>query len=183
LNWKCQALISIGQLEDARLWYQELVEIARDSEGQSHLGATARLATEWLAKLDGGTNAPLPVLRNLDTKMFDDPPFCVWAEQFCYLLCNRKYRDAHRCLSAEYASLTSLAKLKVDWEAMVGKKSKDFQINLETYNVAEPTDDVNRLGWCYFSVSNDEINEAISMEIYRTSSNAYEVRLLEFGRP
>ncbi len=66
---------------------------------------------------------------------------------------------------------------------MVGKDSKDLHINLETYNVAETADDVNRLGWCYFSVSNDNCNQAISMDVYRTSSNAYEVRLLEFGRP
>src|SRR6188768_4245756 len=35
LNWKCLALISIGQFQDARLWYEELVQIARESEGSN----------------------------------------------------------------------------------------------------------------------------------------------------
>ncbi len=60
LNWKCQALISIGQFEDARRLYEELIRVADESDGPMHRGPTAALALTQLASVAGKINAPLP---------------------------------------------------------------------------------------------------------------------------
>lgn len=183
LNWKCLALISLGQYEDARKWYEELVRAAIESEGRNCLGATARLALDQIHSLAGKPNKPLPDIDELELRTFDDPPFCLWAEEFCRLLQNRKFRQAHRCLSPEFAKAITLADLKQMWSSMVGSSDVDTTVTLEQFELSSESGDEGHVGWCYLSVTNDELNEAVSMDVYKTDTNAYEIRSLEFGRP
>ncbi len=183
LNWKCLALISLGQYEDAKKWYEELVRIALESEGADCLGATARLAQDQIAWLAGRDNQPLPEVDQFDVRIFDDPPFCVWAEQVCRLLQDRKFKQVHRCLSPQLRSAMTPTILKSMWSSMLGSSSGDPMISLERFELSCQSSGEGHSGWCYFSVTNDEINEAISMEVYRVVSNTYEIRSLEFGRP
>lgn len=183
LNWKCLALISLGQYEDARKWYEELVRIAIESEGRNCLGATARLALDQIVSLAGQHNKPLPDIDELELRTFDDPPFCLWAEEFCRLLQKRKFKQAHQCLSPELGQAITSAGLKQMWSRMVGSSNGDTMVTLEKFEFSSVSGDEEYVGWCYLSVTSKDVNEAISMDIYKTSSNAYEIRSLEFGRP
>ena len=49
--------------------------------------------------------------------------------------------------------------------------------------MATDNDEQGMIGWCYFSVTSDIVNEAISMDVYSSDLNPYEIRMLEFGRP
>lgn len=183
LNWKCLALISLGQYEDARKWYEELVRIAIESEGPNGLGPTARLAQDQIASLTGKLNESLPDVDEFDVREFDDPLFCLWAEQFCQLLQDRKFNQAHRCLSSELGSTITPTKLKSLWSRMLGSSLGETIVTLMRFEFASESGDEGHVGWCYLSVTNDDINEAISMDVYKTPSNAYELRSLVFGRP
>lgn len=183
LNWKCLALISIGQFEDARKWYEELLRIAIESEGQNCLGATAKLALEQVAVLADKKNEPLPNIDRSDVEMFDDPPFCAWAEQFCWHLRDRKFKQAHLYLSMNLRNMLAPSELRKMWSSLLASSKLDVDISLERYELESPSGDKNQIGWCYFTITSDEINEAISMAIYKTASNAFEIGSLLFGRP
>lgn len=183
LNWKCQALISIGQYQAAREWYKELLQIAAESEGPNGRGAYARLASEQIAILGDKPNDPLPSVDRLETKLFDDPPFCTWAEQICGLFIDRKFKLIHQNFSAQLRETISLAALKKLWTTMVGSASSSVDISLERFEFSSESDNESHVGWCYFSVFNDEISEAISMDVYKTKSDAFEIGQIEFGRP
>jgi len=183
LNWKCLALISIGQFKDARHWYEELVAIARESEGPNCLGATAQLAIDQLALLADKDNEALPEIDRSDVEVFDDPPFCAWAERFCWLLRDRKYNVAHRCLSASLQQTLTPADLKTQWSSVVGRSKSGADIVLERFEWSPASENSSQAGWCYFSITSDEFNEAISMSVYKTPANGFEIGSLEFGRP
>ena len=183
LNWKCLALISLGQFEDARRWYEELLKIAIESEGRNGLGPTARLALDQIESLAGRPNKPLPRIDETDVRMFDDPPFCDWAEGFCRLLEKRKFNQAHRYLASTFGMEMTTVELRESWLRMLGDSKGDTSITLEQFELSTESSEEGHVGWCYFSVSNDEVNEAVSMDIYRGSINVYEIRSVEFGRP
>jgi hypothetical protein len=173
----------LGRKLEPDMKAEELVRIAIESEGPNCLGATARLAHDQIASLTGKHNEPLPDIDQLDVRTFDDPPFCVWAEKFCRLLQDRRFKQAHRCLSSELGTTMTQASLKSMWSSMLGSSRGDTMISLESFELSSESGDERHVGWCYLSVTNDEINEAISMDVYRTATNAYEIRSLEFGRP
>lgn len=183
LNWKCQALISIGQYEDARLWYEELVRVAEESEGKTCLGPTAQLAKDQIAVLIGKQNDPLPMVDEQDVRMFDDPPFCSWAEQFCDLLNDRKFKQAHRYLSSELSKTITVERLTAMWLNRVGEASVSAAVSLEQFELSSPSGREGHIGWCYFSVVNEDTNEAISMDVFRGDISVYESGSLDFGRP
>lgn len=183
LNWKCLALISIGQFEDAKKWYEELLRIAIASEGPNCLGATAGLAQEQVAVLAGKKNEPLPGIDRFDVEVFDDPPFCAWAEQFCWILRDRQFKKAHACLSTNLRNTMTPTELKKLWLSLLASSKLDVDICLENFELGSPSGDENQIGWCYFTVTSDEINEAISMDIYKSAINAFEIGSLVFGRP
>gem|GEM_PF-2251587 len=183
LNWKCQALISIEQFEDARNWYEELVRISAEAEGPDCPNPTARLAIQQIALLTGKTNTILPAYDKLDVEMFDDPPFCTWAEQFCWLLRDKKYQRAHQCLTKQLQKSMDLPKLEKRWLSMIGSSDSDIDISLETFEFGSRENSMIQVGWCYFIVVSDHISEAISMDVYKTEANAFEIGSLEFGRP
>jgi hypothetical protein len=58
-----------------------------------------------------------------------------------------------------------------------------YDMALSLMKPHDPSGDENQIGWCYFTVTNDEINEAISMDVFKTTTNAFEIGSLEFGRP
>jgi tetratricopeptide (TPR) repeat protein len=128
LHWKCQALISIGQFEDAKEWYEELLRIAAEAEGPNFIRGYAKLAQEQVAVLAGKKNEPLPDISRLDVKLFDDPPFCAWAEQFCWLLRDRKFTQAHRYLSANLGNRLTPSALKKMWSSLIGSAGQDVDI-------------------------------------------------------
>lgn len=183
LNCKCLALISLGQFEDARRWYEELVRVAIESEGRNGLGPTARLALDQIDSLAGQHNKPLPHIDEKDVHAFDDPPFCHCAEEFCRLLQKRKFSQAHRYLSPEFGKAMTSADLNQAWSSMVGSANGDTTITLEQYELSTESSEEGHVGWCYFSVTSEDVSEAISMDIYRGSINIYEIGAVEFGRP
>lgn len=183
LNWKCLALISLGQFEDACRWYEELLRVAIESDGHNGLGPTARLALDQIKSLVGQPNKPLPRIDETDVRMFDDPPFCDWAESFCRLLEKGKFSQAHRYLASPFGMEMTSVELRHSWLRMLGESKSDSTISLEQFELSTESSEEGHVGWCYFSVTNDEVNEAVSMDIYRGSINVYEIRSVAFGRP
>jgi tetratricopeptide (TPR) repeat protein len=165
LHWKCLALISLGQFEDAKKWYEELLRIAAESEGSNFLSGYSKLAKEQIAVLAGKKNEPLPNIDRFDVELFDDLPFCAWAEQFCWLLRDRKFKQAHRYLSANLANTLTPSDLKKMWSSLVTSSGLDVDISLERFELGSPSGDKNQIGWCYFTIASDEIGS------------------LDFGRP
>jgi hypothetical protein len=90
LNWKCNLLRSLGQYEDAVNWYREIVRISDETDGKAKRNATAALADEMIQKYTGRANEPLE-MGGAHAAAFDDPPYCMIAEEFCVLL--RRNRD------------------------------------------------------------------------------------------
>lgn len=153
------------------------------SQDLTGLGATAKLAQEQMAVLAGKKNEPLPNIDRSEVELYDDPPFCAWAEQFCWLLRDRKVKQAHRYLSTNLGNILTSSELKKMWSSLIAPSKQDVDISLERYELSSPSGDKNQIGWCYFTITSDEINEAISMAVYKTASNAFEIGSLDFGRP
>lgn len=183
LNWKCLALISLGQYADAREWYRELVRIDEECSGRRTRSATAELALEQIEKLGDQENAPLPEIDPRDINVFDDPGFCRVAEDFCYLLRDGQFKRAHLFLAPNLKNMITPADLERSWVDMMRGNAADADIVLETYELTLPDAEENDVGWCYFSVTSQVANEAISMVIRSTSMNTFEIRSLDFGRP
>lgn len=181
LNWKCMALISLEQYKSARLWYEELVRIAIQSEGAGQLGPTAEHAQNQVKLLSGKKDAPLPEYKDSEIELFDNPMFCVWGENFCELLANKKYKDAHAYLAEDLGITTQ--QLKKSWLDMLDGSKQDVHIFLETFEVNSDASNANRVGWCYFVISNDDVNEAIAIDVSKTRDNSYAISSIEFGRP
>jgi hypothetical protein len=183
VNWKCNTLTALGQYEDAVNWYREIVRISDEIEGKAKRNATAELAEEMIQKYAACKNEPLTV-RNADTAAFDDPPYCMFAEEFCLLLSEGKFKKAHLYLSPALEERFSLPRLKAVWQQMTQKaKPEEFGLALEQHMVEWPGRKPEEIGWCYFSVSAAEFNEGVTLVIGRTPNNAYWITGLEFGRP
>jgi len=74
--------------------------------------------------------------------------------------------------------------LKGDWKRMTkGASPTDLGIVLEQHILDWPTRKDEEIGWCYLSVSTEEVNEAITLVVGRTPYNGYWITELEFGRP
>lgn len=183
IHWKCLLLIILEQYEDATSWYEELIRLTVHSEGPNYRCATAKEAEWQLAKIKGKKNFPLPPLKDSDSELLDDPQFCWWSAQFCEALSKRKFKVAHAYLSDELGKEMGQTELKNNWVSLINHPKADTDVFLERYELASEDDEDDYVGWCYFIVSGDEINEAISMDIYQGQGNGYEIRSIDFGRP
>lgn len=183
LNWKCLTLIGIGQFEDACKWYEELIRISIESEGPKSKNATRDLAKEQLKKYSGKSNCPIKPVDESEIRILDDPPFCLWAERFCDELQKGKYKKAHQFFSHDLAKRISQTQLKESWLSLTDSADSDVNIYLDRYEIGSDDDEDNYIGWCYFIVSSENINEAISFDVYQTESLGYEIHSIEFGRP
>ena len=76
-----------------------------------------------------------------------------------------------------------LKKLKENWLELLDASESNIDTNLEAHRVGTGQDEDKFIGWCYFVVANEEVNEAISFDIYQTEGHGFEIREIEFGRP
>jgi hypothetical protein len=183
IHWKCLLLIVLEQYEEATSWYEELIRLTVDSEGPNYRCATAKEAEKQLSKIKGKKNSPLPEFKDKDGDLLDDPQFCWWSSQFCEALSSRKFKLAHDYLSDELGKKMGQTDLKNNWTSLLNDPKADTDVFLERYELASADDANDYVGWCYFVVSGDDINEAVSMEIYHGEGQGYEIRSIEFGRP
>jgi tetratricopeptide (TPR) repeat protein len=183
VNWKCNVLRSLGQYEDAVNWYREIVRISDAVDGKAQRNATAALADEMIQKHAGRKNEPLES-GGADAAAFDDPPYCMVAEEFCVLLSEGKFKKAHLYLSPALKESFPLPKLKAAWQQMTGKAhSEEMSLTLQQHMVDWPDRKSDDVGWCYFSVSAAEFSEAITVVVSRMPDNSDRITQLEFGRP
>jgi len=183
VNWKCNVLGALGQFEEAVTWYREIVRISDEIDGKGMRNATALLAERMISAYDGRSNAPLPTPLGNEAD-FDEPPHCMYAEEFCALLADRKFTKAHACMSPSLKERVSMDSLKGAWKRMTNDAgAEDLGIVLEQHMLDWPIRKVEEVGYCYLSVSTDIINEAVSLVVGRTPYNGYWITELEFGRP
>lgn len=183
LNWKCNVLRSLGQYEDAVNWYQEIVRISDEIDGKAQRNATAALADEMIQKHGRRKNEPLEI-GNADAAAFDDPPYCMFAEEFCVRLSEGKFKKAHLCLSPPLKAMFPVAKLKEQWQQMTGKApTEEISLTLEQHMVDWPGRKSGDVGWCYVAVSAAEFSEAIAVVVGRMADSSDRITQLEFGRP
>lgn len=183
VNWKCNALVELGQFEEAVSWYREIIRISDETDGIGMRNATAALAERMIHHYEGRVNEPL---EKASSKMWDldEPPYCGYAEEFCALLAGQQYKKAHAYLSPALKERVPMNKLKGDWTRMTeGAGMADLGIELQQHILDWPNRKPEEIGWCYFSVSGPTFNEAISVVVGRTPHNAYWITDLEFGRP
>lgn len=183
VNWKCNVLRELGQYEEAVCWYREIIRISDETDGKGMRNATARLAEEMIRKCDGCPNEALEVASSTEAD-FDEPPYCMYAAEFCALLAERKFRKAQAYLSPMLRERVSVDRLKDDWKQMTqGSTSTELEIVLQQHMLDWPTRKAEDIGWCYFSVSTEAFNEAVSIVVGSTPQNGYWITELEFGRP
>ena len=183
VNWKCNVLLELAQYEEAVCWYREIIRISDETDGKGMRNATATLAEEMVRKYDGRADEPMEVGSSTESD-FDEPPYCMYAAEFCALLAEQKFKKAHACLSRELRERLSLDGLKGDWTRMTeGAKSAELGIALQQHMLDWPTRKPEDIGWCYFSVSTEAFSEAISIVVGRNPHNAYWITELELGRP
>jgi len=183
VNWKCNVLRSLGQYEDAVNWYREIVRISDEVDGKARRNATAALADEMIQKYAGRKNEPLEIGK-ANAAAFDDPPYCMFAEEFCVLLREGKFKKAHLYLSPSLKETRPIAKLKLEWQQMTGKAhSEEIGLTLEQHMVDWPGRKLDDVGWCYFSVTAAEFSEAVTVVVSRMPDNTNRITQLEFGRP
>ena len=182
IHWKCLVLIALEQYEEASNWYEELIRLSERSRTPDIYNATAKEAKRQLSKIIGKKNSLLPEFDEKESELLDDPSFCWWAMQFCEALAKRKFKLAYEYLSEQLRKEISQTELKKQWISILNNPKDDVDVNLERYDIATEEDDEDYVSWCYFTVTGADINEAISMDIYK-SPDGYEIRGFEFGRP
>lgn len=183
VNWKCNALLKLEQYEAAVDWYREIVRISDETDGRAGRNATAKLAEEMIAKHSGTKNSPLPVDGGIDSS-FDEPPYCMYAEEFCSLLVERKFKKAHAYLAPKLREEFSLQRLKEAWFSMTGTaESYSLSVLLQQHMLDWPSRKSDEIGRCYFSVSAEGVSEGVSLVVARTPHNGYWITEVEFGRP
>lgn len=183
LNWKCNVLGELGQFKEAVSWYREIVRISDETDGIGMRNATAALAERMINAYDGRANQPLPTPVGGEVD-FDEPPYCMYAEEFCELLAENKFTKAHARLSRVLQERVPMDSLKRDWKRMTqDANSADLGIVIQQHMLDWPTRKDEEIAWCYLSVSTDVINEAVSLVVGRTPYNGYWITELEFGRP
>jgi tetratricopeptide (TPR) repeat protein len=183
VNWKCNVLRSLGQYEDAVIWYREILRISDEIDGKARRNAAAALADEMIQQYAGRRNEPLEI-GSADAAAFNDPPYCMFAEEFCVVLSEGKFKKAHLYLSPSLKETWPAARLKAEWQQMTGKThSEEMDLTLEQHIVDWPDRNSDDVGWCYFSVSAAEFREAVTVVVGRMPDNSYRITQLELSRP
>jgi len=182
VNWKCNALLRLGLYAEAVDWYREIVRISDKTDGKSERNATAKLAEEMIVKYSGRANDGR--LESEGSERYDDPPFCMFAEEFCQLLAERKYKKAHGLLAPAVKEEFTPTRLKDAWTSMVGAEAHTgIDIALQTHLLDWPARKPESIGWCYFSISGADLSEGLALVVSRTPHNAFWITGVEFGRP
>ena len=99
------------------------------------------------------------------------------------MLQKNRFKDAHTSLSPDLGQKVSQAQLKAKWLELLSPSDAATEVHLDNYILATSSDADNFVGWCYFVVQNDDVNEALALGIYKNQHNRYEVGDIEFGRP
>lgn len=182
MNWKCLALIRLGRFIEAVEGYEEIVRISDQTDGKGLRNATALLAEEQIQKYQNRENIPSDADSGEDTDAFDDPPYCMFAEDFCELLAKKKYRQAHAYLSEKTKEELTVSELGASWKNMT-EGADLLDIELQKNMTDWPTRRKNEIAWCYFSVTGEEYSEAVAVVVAITEFDSYEITEIEFGRP
>ena len=183
VNWKCNLLRELGQHAEAASWYREIVRLSDETDGKGMRNPTASLAERMLRSCDGLANEPLQ-LSPETAEQFDEPPYCMFADEFCRLLAEQKFKKAHACLSPLLRQRVSIEGLKRDWKQMTrGAKAADLTVALEQHVLEWPARKAEDIGWCYYSVSTETLSEGLTVVVGRTPQQTFWITGLEFGRP
>jgi len=182
MNWRCLALIKQGRYSEAVSGYKEIVSISEKTDGKHLPNATAQLAKDQITKYATLEDIVNDGDNESDVNLFDDPPYCMFAGEFCSLLVDRKFKKAHSLLSEAAKEKWSQKAIQSNWESMVDG------VDLPDCNLLEnltdwPSRKQNEIGWCYHSVTHDLLNEAIAVVVALTKHNTYQITKIEFGRP
>lgn len=182
-HWKCLALLALRQYEQAVAWYREIVRLSDETDGKATRNATAALAERMIVEYDGRRDEPLS-MANLDTTTFDDPAYCIVAEDFCLLLSQGKFKKAHAYLSPALRETMSVATLKEEWRRTTqGTTAADLTVTLQQHLVDWPGRRTEEVGWCYYGLTAEALNEAVIVVVGRMPNNAYMLTQVGFGRP
>jgi tetratricopeptide (TPR) repeat protein len=182
-NWKCNALLKLGQYEEAVAWYQEIIKVSAEADGNAPPDATAELAAKQLRKYEGRKNEPVDY-RATDAELFDAPPFTAHVEEFINKLASGKVTDAVRYIADEKKAEYSVKALKQRWKDLVGEAGLDsLSISLESHQFDWKGRKASEMGWCYFSISGDGVSEGISAVVAKTKEGFLVLTKVEFGRP
>jgi len=183
LNLKCNVLAALHQYEDAVVWYREIIRISDETDGKARRNATAVLAEKMIREYAGRKNVSLKA-SDADKTAFDDPPFCMCAEEFCSLLREGQFKKAHLLLTPAIRESFPASKLKAEWKRMIQNASvEECGVVLEKHMTDWPDRQPDDIGWCYFSVSSTETSEAITLVVSRMQDNSDRISQIEFGRP
>lgn len=184
-NWKCNALIKLGQYEDAVAWYKEIIKTSAEANGiNGPSNATVELAEKQIAKFNGLKNEAVDYHSN-DNEAFNDPPFCMYVAAFINALAIGKYTDALKYIDHEKEDAYSVKTLKKNWKELVGEADIDsLSVSLESHLFEWKGQKDIEMGWCYFSISGNGISEGISVIVSKIEQqNSYAITKIEFGRP
>lgn len=184
VNWKCNALCSIGQYAEAVTWYEEIVRIDREAHGGAASGdPTAALARKQLASFRSKKNAPLDS-RIDDVDDFTAPPFTLYAQEYLRHLASGKYADAAKYFDLEDRTAYSPKRLKQRWTELVGGANlSELSISLQNHLFDWKGKAKTDAGWCYFSVSGADFSDGVAFVIGHSAQGGHAVRSIEFGRP
>ena len=184
INWKCLALIRLGQFETAVEWYGEIVRLSDATDGKSRRNATALLAEEMIQRYAGRKNEALAPDSDGDARTFDDPPYCMVGGQLCQFLQAGKYKLAHGLLAEPLRLKLTVAVLKQQWLSLLqGTEPEMISVTLEKHLTDWPDRRPDDVGWCYFALAGEGWSEGISLVVGRTPQNLQVVTEVEFGRP
>lgn len=182
LNWKCLALLKLSQFADATRGYEEILSICAATEGNNASTPYTQLASEKIREYTGRTNQDLPP-EDDDADVFDTPPYCAFGEDFVGFLRDASFKKAHACLSDPLREEISLAKLKSDWLSLIAEgRGEPVEITAESHTTDWPARTEQEIAWCYYSITNSTLNEAIIMTVGKTKHDGFEITSFELGR-
>ena len=183
VNWKCNALIALGQFEQAVSWYHEIIRISDQTDGKAGRNATAALAEQRILAFADRRDEAIDLVET-DATDFEDPPYCMAAEGFCRLLVEKQFKKAHEYLSPTLKATVSVAGLKAEWVRLIQEATpKDVSITLEQHRVDWPGRKAEDIGWCYFAVVLPTVSEGVTVVVGRAPHNGLWLTEVTFGRP
>lgn len=181
-NWRCLALIKLGRFSEAVTQYKEILRISEKTDGKHAPNATAQLAKNQIEKYAAYEDILIDDSEVTDSDLFDDPPYCMFASEFCSLMADQKFKKAYSMLSESAKDQWTPKKLKSAWVSMVEADEVPDCNFLETMT-EWPARKGKEIGWCYFSVATILANEAISVVVATNEYNSFQITQIEFGRP
>lgn len=184
LNWRAHALIKLGEYKRAVGSWEEILKLSLETEGGHKWNATAQLAKEKIAVFSGKDDEIADDDTEGDLAIFDHPPFCMHAEEFCDLMAKGKFSKAHAYLSPKLRDNVAIASLRSSWLSLFDGEAYGFMdINLVEHLTDWPNRGATDIGWCYFTLGEGSVSEGISMVVSKNQNHGFEISSIEFGRP